>query len=156
HLNYLQESVQPEGDLRARGVLAAIERLTPLVGVPVIAKETGAGIGSTQARQLRDAGVAAIDVGGAGGTSFALVEAERARRRGRDDKADVGAHFAAWGIPTPVSICLAQRAGLPVVGSGGIRTGLDAARALALGASIVGVARPFLVAAQQGAKSGDA
>jgi isopentenyl-diphosphate delta-isomerase len=150
HLNYLQETIQPEGDTRARGALAAIGRVVEAVGVPVIAKETGAGIAPAQARQLRDAGVRALDVGGLGGTSFAIVEAQRARLRDREAKAALGELFGGWGIPTMAAIPLACEAGLPVIGSGGIRSGLDAARALALGASLVGVARPLLVVAQQG------
>jgi len=150
HLNYLQEMIQPEGDTRARGVLEAIGRVVTGIDVPVIAKETGAGMASAQAEQLRQAGVRALDVGGLGGTSFAVVEAQRARLRDKPAKADLGELFAAWGIPTMVSIPLAVKAGLPVIGSGGIRSGLDAARALALGGTLVGVARPLLVAAQQG------
>ena len=150
HLNYLQEMIQPEGDTRARGVLEAIGRVVAEVGAPVIAKETGAGIAPAQAEQLRQAGVQALDVGGLGGTSFAIVEAQRARLRQREAKAELGELFGSWGIPTMASIPLACRAGLPVIGSGGIRSGLDAARALALGATLVGVARPLLVVAQQG------
>ncbi len=150
HLNYLQEMVQPEGDTRSRGVLAAIRGVVAAVGVPVIAKETGAGIAPAQAAQLRDAGVQALDVGGLGGTSFAIVEAERARLHDRQAKADLGELFGAWGIPTMAAIPLACEVGLPVIGSGGVRSGLDAARALALGATLVGVARPLLVVAQQG------
>jgi isopentenyl-diphosphate Delta-isomerase len=149
HLNYLQEVIQPEGDTRARGVLAAIRRVVEASRVPVIAKETGAGIATEQAMQLRDAGIQALDVSGSGGTSFAIVEAQRARLRDRHAKAELGELFSSWGIPTMVSIPLAVQAGLPVIGSGGIRSGLDAARALALGASLVGVARPLLIAAQQ-------
>src|SRR5579884_2451831 len=150
HLNYLQEMIQPEGDTRARGVLAAIRQVVESVGMPVIGKETGAGIALAQAVQLREAGVRALDVGGLGGTSFAIVEASRARLRDKQAKANLGELFAAWGIPTMASIPLAAQAGLPVIGSGGIRSGLDAARALALGATLVGIARPLLVVAQQG------
>lgn len=150
HLNYLQEMIQLEGDTRARGALEAIRCVAEDIGVPVIAKETGAGMAPAQALQLRDAGVQALDVGGLGGTSFAIVEAQRARLRDRQAKADLGELFGAWGIPTMAAIPLACQAGLPVVGSGGIRSGLDAARALALGATLVGVARPLLVVAQHG------
>ncbi|MGH2365714.1 MAG: type 2 isopentenyl-diphosphate Delta-isomerase [Chloroflexota bacterium] len=151
HLNYLQETVQPEGDTRARGVLHAIGELAAAVRVPVIAKETGAGIAAPQAMQLKEAGVRALDVGGLGGTSFAMVEAHRARISQRLDKAALGELFSGWGIPTAVSVVLSAAAGLPIIGSGGIRSGLDAARALALGADLVGVARPLLLTAQQGA-----
>ncbi len=153
HLNYLQEMIQPEGDTRARGVLRAIREVASAAGVPVIAKETGAGMARPQAQQLKEAGVDALDVGGLGGTSFAIVEAQRARLRDRHSKADLGELFSGWGIPTMVSIPLAARTGLPVIGSGGIRNGLDAARALALGASLVGIARPLLIVAQQGVEA---
>ncbi len=150
HLNYLQEMIQPEGDTNAHGALQAIGDLVAHVGLPVIAKETGAGIAPAQVAQLRAAGVQALDVGGLGGTSFAIVEAERARLRDSQAKADLGELFGSWGIPTMAAIPLAHRSGLPVIGSGGIRSGLDAARALALGARLVGVARPLLIVAQQG------
>jgi isopentenyl-diphosphate delta-isomerase len=150
HLNFLQEAVQPEGDTNARGVLAAIAALAAAAPVPVLVKEIGCGIGRRQAEALARAGVAAIDVAGQGGTSWALVEAERAEARGEQLKARLGRTFAAWGIPTPVAIRLAAAAGRPVIASGGIRSGLDAARALALGATLAGVARPLLAAALQG------
>ncbi|MHB8619994.1 MAG: type 2 isopentenyl-diphosphate Delta-isomerase [Chloroflexota bacterium] len=150
HLNYLQEVVQPEGDTRSRGVLKAIEQVAGSVNVPIIAKETGAGMALPEALRLRDAGVRALDVGGLGGTSFALVEAQRARLRQRPDKVKLGELFGGWGIPTAVSIALVRPAGLPVIATGGIRSGLDAARALAIGADVVGLARPMLLAAQSG------
>jgi isopentenyl-diphosphate delta-isomerase len=150
HLNYLQEVIQPEGETRAAGALAALARLCAALDVPVVAKETGAGMTRAQALRLRDAGVRALDVGGAGGTSFALVEAERAATRGLARAVRLGHLFEGWGIPTAVSIVEAAGLGLPVIATGGIRTGLDAAKALALGATAVGVARPVLSAALQG------
>ncbi len=150
HLNFLQEVVQPEGDRRARGCLKAISDLCGAVGVPVIAKETGAGMSYRVACLLKDAGVAALDVGGAGGTSFAAVEAERAARYGKRQAQRLGQVFRDWGIPTAVSVMEAARVGLPVVATGGVRTGLDAAKAIALGATAVGVARPLLEAALEG------
>ncbi len=150
HLNALQEAIQPEGDRNAHGWLDAIAELTSWVPVPLIAKETGGGISASMAEALVAAGVAAIDVGGRGGTNFAAIEglraAARADRRGRR-LAEV---FADWGIPTPVSIRLAAGRGVPVIATGGVRHGLDAARAIVLGAAAVGVARPLLEAALEG------
>jgi isopentenyl-diphosphate delta-isomerase len=147
HLNYLQEVAQTDGDTRAAGVLEAIAELA--AEVPVIAKETGAGISNPVAKDLLEAGVVGIDVGGAGGTSFAAVEAVRAQERGMAARARVGWTFKDWGIPTPVSLIESQ-VGVPVIATGGIRTGLDAARALVLGASAVGLARAILPASVAG------
>jgi isopentenyl-diphosphate delta-isomerase len=120
------------------------------LNVPVIAKETGAGISRTQALRLRDAGVAALDVGGAGGTSFALVEAFRASDRAQDSFARLGQLLGNWGLPTAVALVECRGLGLPVIATGGIRSGLDAAKALVLGADLVGMARPLLTAALDG------
>ncbi|HEY7062468.1 MAG TPA: type 2 isopentenyl-diphosphate Delta-isomerase [Chloroflexota bacterium] len=150
HLNYLQEVVQPEGETRARGALAALARLCAALPLPVVAKETGAGMTRTQGALLRDAGVGALDVGGAGGTSFALVEAERAASRGLTTAERLGQLYEGWGIPTAVSVVETAGLGLPIIATGGVRSGLDAAKALALGATAVGVARPALAAALQG------
>jgi isopentenyl-diphosphate delta-isomerase len=150
HLNYLQEVVQPEGDTRAAGCLEAIRQVTPNVPVPVIAKETGAGVSRAQARALQGAGVAALDVGGAGGTSFALVEAFRAADRGLERAQRLGQTLGAWGIPTAASVAQCAGLGMPVIATGGIRSGLDAAKAIALGADLVGIARPLLSAALEG------
>jgi len=149
HLNFLEEAIQPEGDSRARGCSEAIRRLVETLDIPVIAKETGAGIGYETATRLRELGVTAVDVGGSGGTSFAMVEALRAERQGNDQARAVGATLAAWGIPTAVAVAACARAGLSVVATGGIRSGLDCAKALALGATAVGVARPLLKAAME-------
>jgi len=156
HLNVLEESVQPEGDRRARGVAAAIERLTATIGVPVIVKETGAGISRETALRLRDAGVAALDVGGLGGTSFALIERLRAQRQCDRRGIELGEDLGEWGIPTAVAVVGARAAGLPVIATGGVRSGLDGAKALALGARAVGVARPLLLAALDGDAAVDA
>jgi isopentenyl-diphosphate delta-isomerase len=150
HLNPIQELAQPEGDRNAAGWLAAIARLVAELPIPVIAKETGGGVSEPVARRLADAGVAAIDVGGRGGTSFAAIEGSRAEERGVERAASLAAALRDWGIPTAVSVVLAARAGLPVVATGGVRTGIDAARAIVLGASAVGVARPLLKAALDG------
>lgn len=148
HLNPLQECVQSKGDTNFRGLLAKIERLCRALPVPVVAKEVGNGISACMAKRLIEAGVAALDVAGAGGTSWAKVESERAedpiQRR-------LGQTFADWGIPT--ADCLEQiRAcapAVPLIASGGLRNGLEAAKALALGADLAGLAYPFLQAASQ-------
>jgi isopentenyl-diphosphate delta-isomerase len=150
HLNYLEESVQPEGQTRARGALAAIRALTRRAKVPVIAKETGAGITREVAQRLRRAGVSAIDVGGVGGTSFAAVEALRAAAQSDAAHMSLGNRFRDWGVPTAVAVAGVGSVGLPLIATGGVRSGLDAAKALALGATLVGVGRPLLQAALRG------
>lgn len=139
HLNPLQESIQPEGDLDARGYLESINEITDMVDIPVMAKETGCGISAETAQQLVDAGVKFIDVEGAGGTSWAAVETYRA-----DDRY-FGEMFWDWGIPTAISTAeVVNTVDVPVISSGGIRSGLEAAKAIALGADSVGMALPFL------------
>jgi isopentenyl-diphosphate delta-isomerase len=150
HLNFLQESVQPEGERNARGCAAAIKGVVGRVQVPVVAKETGAGLSRATALKLKDLGVKALDVGGVGGTSFAAVEGLRAEAQGAIGSQRMGDVFRDWGIPTSVSVIGAEGGGLPVVATGGMRTGLQAAKALALGATLVGVARPLLQAALEG------
>lgn len=150
HLNYLEESVQPEGQTRARGSESAVRTLARRSSVPVIAKETGAGISRDVARRLRRLGVKAIDVGGVGGTSFAAIESLRAKAQGNTPRMNLGERFRDWGVPTAVAVVGAAESGLPVIATGGVRSGLDAAKALALGATIVGVGRPLLQAALKG------
>jgi isopentenyl-diphosphate delta-isomerase len=150
HLNFLEECVQPEGDRRSRGCAEAIRAAASGLQVPVIAKETGAGIAPGTARRLRDLGVAALDVGGSGGTNFAAIERVRAERQGDVRGVSLGKALADWGVSTAASVVGAATTGLPVIATGGIRSGLDAAKALALGATAVGVARPMLVAATEG------
>lgn len=147
HLNFLEELVQPEGDRRARGCLAAIRELASGISVPLIAKETGAGLSRPVAEALKDAGVSALDVGGVGGTSFAAVESLRAARRGDVRGQRLGELFRDWGLPTAVSLVETRTVGLPLIATGGVRSGLDAAKALALGATLAGVGRPMLQAA---------
>jgi isopentenyl-diphosphate Delta-isomerase len=149
HMNSLQEATQPEGDRRAVGEAAALKTLTGQVSVPVIAKETGAGVCREQALLLRSCGVAAIDVGGAGGSSMSALEAERSKGRGDERIHTTGQLFRDWGIATPISIVESQLALLPLISTGGVRSGLDMARALALGATLVGIGFPFLKAASE-------
>src|SRR5438445_166 len=145
HLNFLQEVVQPEGDRRAKGCLAAIKALASKF--PLMAKETGAGISRETAQKLKAAGARAIDVGGLGGTSFSAVEHYRARKEAASLKERLGATFWNWGIPTPASLLLAD-VGLPLVATGGVRSGLDVAKGIALGATMAGMAKPMLEAAR--------
>jgi len=145
HLNFLQEIVQPEGDRRARGCLDRIGELA--ARFPVLVKETGAGLSREVAEQLRDRSVKAFDVSGTGGTSFAAVEHYRALEQGAEREARVGKTFWDWGIPAPVSVLELVPLGLPVIASGGVRSGLDVARAMALGASAAGTAGGMLRAA---------
>ena len=146
HINPLQECIQPKGDTNFRGLLDKISELCNKLPVPVIAKEVGNGISAAIANKLIAAGVAAIDVAGAGGTSWAKVESERAenplqRRLGRT--------FADWGLPTAecITTIRANAQDVPLIASGGLRHGLDIAAAIALGADIAGLAMPFLQAA---------
>ncbi|MGZ4931466.1 MAG: type 2 isopentenyl-diphosphate Delta-isomerase [Halobacteriota archaeon] len=140
HLNFLQEAIQPEGNTDAEGCLEAIESVSKSVQVPVIAKETGAGISREVAVRLEKAGVSAIDVGGAGGTSWAKVEAYRARENPTLER--LGTLYASWGIPTAVSILEASN--LPSIATGGIRNGLQVAKSKALGATLCGMGLPLL------------
>lgn len=150
HLNYLEQSVRPEGQTRAMGTESAIRALVKASPVPVIAKETGAGISRATALRLRRLGVAAIDVGGVGGTSFAAIEGLRAHERGEALRMTLGERFRDWGMPTAVAVVGASAARLPIIATGGVHSGLDAAKALALGATVVGVGRPLLQAALRG------
>jgi isopentenyl-diphosphate Delta-isomerase len=146
HLNPLQECIQPQGDTNFKGLLDRIAMVCDRLPVPVIVKEVGNGISAPMAKQLIAAGVGGIDVAGAGGTSWAKVESERAQtalqRR-------LGETFADWGIPTAECIvAIGQIAPtLPSIASGGLRNGLDIAKAIALGANVGGLALPFLQAA---------
>lgn len=150
HLNFLQECIQENADTDAAGVLDAIHQLCSSIGVPVITKETGSGLSREAARQLANAGVAALDTGGAGGSSMALMEARRAEERGDRRLSDLGHAFSGWGVPTAASILEIRDVGLPIIATGGVRSGVDAAKALALGATLVGVGRPALEAASRG------
>jgi isopentenyl-diphosphate delta-isomerase len=146
HLNPAQELVQDEGDRDFRGCLAAIAELVAALTVPVVVKETGCGLGPGTLERLAGAGVRFVDVSGAGGTTWTGVEALRGTRR----QQGLGNELREWGIPTAASIVFACRAGLCTIASGGVRGGLDAARALALGADAVALALPWLRAFAQG------
>ncbi len=152
HLNFLQESIQPEGDRDACGVIQAIGEAAK-GHVPIIVKETGAGISRETASCLAQAGVKIIDVSGQGGLSWSGVETYRAAELGDDGLEEMGRLFWSWGIPTPVSIVECRLAGLDVISSGGIRNGLDVARSLSLGASLAGTALPLLKPATKDARS---
>ncbi|HEX6560601.1 MAG TPA: type 2 isopentenyl-diphosphate Delta-isomerase [Nitrososphaera sp.] len=150
HLNPLQELVQPEGEPRYRGVYAKIVELVKSMDVPVIVKEVGAGISREAAIKLEMAGVSAINVAGAGGTSWAGVEKLRADMVKDRKKARLGEMFWDWGIPTATSLIETRKAvKLPLVASGGLRNGLEVAKCVALGASMAAMAYPFLKAAAQ-------
>ncbi len=149
HLNTLQEAVQPEGDTEGAGGLEAIEGLVKSLKVPIIVKETGAGIDGRTAKRLDAVGVKAVDVGGLGGTSFSAVEYHRAVEQGDEAKARLGKTFWDWGIPTPYCVRHVRTLcpGIPIIATGGLRNGLDAARALALGADMAGFAGAIFRAA---------
>ena len=153
HLNALQEAVQPEGQTNFKGVLAKIGEIAEELDKPVIVKETGSGIAAEEARKLEAAGVKAIDIGGTGGTSFAAVEYYRAKGQENSMQHFLGDAFWDWGIPTVVSLAeITQTVKIPVIASGGVRTGRDVAKALALNASLASVSQPALQAAVKGAK----
>jgi isopentenyl-diphosphate delta-isomerase len=153
HLNPVQEFLQPEGNPDFRGVLGGIERLVRSLSVPVIVKEIGAGISASVAGRLLDAGVRIIDVAGAGGTSWAGVEILRRKN------APSYAGFWDWGIPLAMSLrdvvrLRSAEKKFTVIASGGVASGLDAAKCLALGADLVASARLFLVELHSSGKSG--
>jgi isopentenyl-diphosphate Delta-isomerase len=139
HLNPLQEALQPEGQTNFRGLLERIGEIVRGLEVPVVIKEVGCGIAESTARRLAEVGVRIVDTAGLGGTSWSRIEAARSGDLSR------GELFAGWGIPSPDSIVAVRRVReLTVIGSGGIRSGLDVAKAIALGADLVGLAYPFL------------
>ncbi|MFC4438582.1 MULTISPECIES: type 2 isopentenyl-diphosphate Delta-isomerase [Natrialbaceae] len=150
HLNFLQEAVQPEGDVDGRNCLAAIERVAEDLSVPIIVKETGNGISGETARKLSEAGVDAIDVAGKGGTTWSGIEAYRAAAANAPRQKRIGTLFREWGIPTAASTIECAAEHNCVVASGGVRTGLDVAKAIAIGALAGGLAKPFLKPATDG------
>ena len=148
HFNVLQEAVQAEGDIDFSGLLHKVEQVCSQLPVPVIAKEVGWGFSEQNVRDLANAGISAIDVAGAGGTSWSEVEFHRAPSAFH---ARVARSFADWGIPTAEALINARDAavGIPVFASGGLRDGIDIAKCIALGADLAGFASPFLRAADE-------
>jgi len=145
HLNALQESVQFEGQTRFKGALGRIRELASTLSVPVLTKETGAGISRETAVSVERAGVKGIDIAGLGGTSWAAVEYHRAREKHRARQAHLGLAFWDWGIPTSASIVeVARSTKVKIIASGGVRNGLHIAKAIALGAHYGGLAMPLL------------
>lgn len=149
HLNVLQEAVQPEGNRNFKGLTGKIAAMCRELGVPVVAKEVGNGISVDVATRLQRAGVKAIDIAGKGGTSWSAVEAQRAARQGQ--RADTA--FADWGIPTEEAIISVRKAlpDIQLIASGGIRSGVDMAKSIALGADLAGLGQPLLAAALESA-----
>lgn len=145
HLNVLQEAVQPEGNRNFKGLTEKIANICSSIACPVMAKEVGNGISAEVAVKLRGAGVAAIDVAGKGGTSWYSVEAQRAAKEGKPAETT----FANWGIPTEEALVAVRQAvpDLQIVASGGIRTGLDIAKSIALGADLAAFGQPLLASA---------
>ncbi len=151
HLNPAMEIVQPEGDRDFTGGLETLARLVRELPVPVVAKETGCGLSSDVARRLRSVGVRHVDVSGAGGTSWVAVEMHRAK----DDRKALGEAFREWGIPTAASVAFVAEQGFETIfATGGMKSGLDIAKAIALGATAGGLARPVLQAFEAGGRTG--
>jgi isopentenyl-diphosphate delta-isomerase len=155
HLNPLQEALQPAGDTDFRGLLAKIAALCAALDVPVVAKGVGSGISAATAARLLNAGVAGIDAAAAGGTSWARVEGKRS---GDDRREALAETFAGWGSPTAETVrALRERfPSTPLIASGGVRSGVDIAKAIAIGADLCGLALPFLAAAHESRAAVDA
>ncbi len=149
HLNPAMEVVQPGGDSDFRGGIETITRLVNELSVPVIVKETGSGLSRDVGKRLVSAGVRWVDTSGAGGTSWVGVETLRAKAT-----KELGERFWDWGIPTAASVLQLRGLGLGVIATGGVRHGLDVAKAVALGAIAGGIARPFLQAHEKGGQAG--
>jgi len=145
HLNPLQEVIQPEGEPKFRGVLDRVKELSQRLHIPVIVKEVGAGISAEVAARLEKSGVSAINIAGLGGTSWAGVEQIRAEGKRVRAKARLGDLLWDWGIPTAASLIGTKRAvKIPIISSGGLRSGVDVAKCIAIGASVAGLAHPML------------
>jgi isopentenyl-diphosphate delta-isomerase len=153
HMNPAQEIVQPGGDRYFAGALGAMQRLAEDLPVPIVAKETGCGIGPRTARRIARAGVRHLDVSGAGGTSWVAVETARASAQQRS----LGLALREWGVPTAASVIIARKSRprfKTIIATGGVQSGLDAAKAIALGAHAAGIARPVLQAFVAGGRDG--
>lgn len=150
HLNPLQELIQPEGEPKYKGVFSKISEISGALDVPVIVKEVGAGISKEVAIKLEVAGVSAINVAGAGGTSWAGVEKLRAEASNNDLKKHLGEIFWDWGIPTATSLIEVKKTvKVPIIASGGLRNGVEMAKCIVLGASMCAMAYPFLLKAAE-------
>ena len=147
HLNPLQEAVQPEGDTDFSSLRSKISVIVQTLTKPVIVKEVGAGISPEDVEHLLAAGIRYIDVAGCGGTSWSRVESRRS------DEPEIGELFSDWGIPTPLALHLMKpyRNEMKMISSGGVRSGIDMAKSIILGASLCGIARPFLNPARESA-----
>jgi isopentenyl-diphosphate delta-isomerase len=145
HMNPLQEAVQVDGDTNYRGVIEKVKGIVEGLDVPVVMKETGCGIAYEDAVRLEGIGVAGLEISGVGGTSWSAVEHHIAKEEGKRDQEVLGEALWNWGIPTATSLVeTRQSTGLKIIASGGLRTGVEMAKAIAMGAEAVGIARPFL------------
>jgi len=154
HMNPLQETIQMRGETKYRGVLNKVEEVVRGIDVPVIAKETGSGVSYEAAVQLEKVGVQGVDVSGVGGTSWSAIEQYIAKAYDDDLRRSLGESFWNWGIPTAISVVeVDSSTDLIVIASGGIRTGIDMAKAIAIGADVVGMAQPLLKYATESAES---
>lgn len=150
HLNPSQEIVQPEGTPTYRNVIKNIDKISKAIDIPIIAKEVGCGIDGESAKKLESSGVKAIEIAGLGGTSYNAIEYYRARTYHSEIKERIGLMLWDWGIPTAASVInVRKNSQLPIIASGGIRNGLDIAKALILGSSITAMALPILRPATQ-------
>ena len=152
HINPLQEAIQPGGDTRFKGLLDRLRETIPLLSVPAFVKEVGSGFSETTATKLQSLPISGVEIAGVGGTSWSKVEAHRTQDSGQ---AEAGMRLATWGMPTAESIQIVRNA-FPekiVISSGGVRSGLDIAKSIALGADMGAMAKPFLQAAQDGVSS---
>jgi isopentenyl-diphosphate delta-isomerase len=155
HLNSLQEIIQPEGETKFSNAMEKISRLNDYLKIPLIIKETGAGLSKNVSNNLIKSGIKYLDVSGLGGTSFAAVEYLRAKKQNNHLKSNIGNTFLDWGIPTAASIIETRSVAKDstiIIGSGGIRNGLEIAKSIAIGADISALAQPFLKRAYNNSK----